>query len=55
MPNKLMYIPYYDTQKLPFCTLKLVVETFKHLLKQPIYFFQLLSKQQIRNDMKKLL
>ena len=31
MTNKLIHIPNDDTQKYPFCRLKLVVETFEHV------------------------
>ena len=31
MDNKLMYIPYEDTQNYPFCRLKLVAKMFEHL------------------------
>ena len=30
MADKLLYIPFDDTQIYPFCILKLVVETFEH-------------------------
>ena len=30
MAYELMYIPYDDIQKYPFCTLKLVIEMFEH-------------------------
>ena len=36
MVDKLMYKPNDDTQNYPFCSVKLVVETFEHLIKQPI-------------------
>ena len=31
MADNLMYIPNDDIQSYPFCRLKLVVETFRHL------------------------
>ena len=33
MADKLIYIPNDDTQNYPFCRLKLVIETFDHLIK----------------------
>ena len=46
MADKFIYIPNDDTQNYPFCTLKLVVETF---MSQPIKKFPKLLSQQIRN------
>ena len=34
MADKLIYIPYDDTQNYTFCRLKLVIETFEHELKE---------------------
>ena len=36
MADKLMDIPNNDLQNCPLCRLNLVVETFGHLMKQPI-------------------
>ena len=38
MPDKLMYIPNYDTQNYPFCRLELVTETFEHTTKLSTLF-----------------
>ena len=34
MADKLMYISNDDTQNYPFCKLRLVIDTFRHLLNQ---------------------
>ena len=36
MAEKFMYIPNDDTQNYPFSGLKLMVETFEHLMNQPV-------------------
>ena len=40
MADKIMYNPNDDKQIYPFCRLKLVVETFEHLMNEPIKIYQ---------------